>query len=154
QDVDGDGDLDLVLHFRTQETNLRQVYERLLAEDVDADGVLDSTRQEAQVSLPGRTVNDLFFEGLDAVDLFLSGKALRDFLSDLAARSDLTDTGTGLLSRLNGDYFLLDGGSGQTVFNDSSSDTLTGSAGSDWFFAGTADRITDLSALDQAFVFG
>jgi len=53
-----------------------------------------------------------------------------------------------------GDYFLLDSGSGQTVFNDASSDTLTGSAGSDWFFAGTADKLTDLNALDQAFIFG
>lgn len=63
-------------------------------------------------------------------------------------------TGTGLLSRLNGDYFLLDSGSGRTVFNDASSDTLTGSTGSDWFFAGTADKITDLSNLDEALIFG
>jgi len=49
---------------------------------------------------------------------------------------------------------LLDSGNGQTIFNDASSDTLTDSAGSDWFFAGTADKITDLSALDQAFLFG
>jgi Ca2+-binding RTX toxin-like protein len=74
---------------------------------------------------------------------------------DFATRvANLTDTGSGLLSRLNGNYFLLDSGSGQTVFNDSSSDILTGSAGSDWFFAGTADKVTDLSALDQAFIFG
>src|SRR5439155_17228318 len=69
-------------------------------------------------------------------------------------RANLTDTGSGLQWRLNADYFLLDSGSGQTVFNDSSSDTLTGSAGSDWFFAGTADKVTDLSASDQAFIFG
>ena len=74
---------------------------------------------------------------------------------DYATRiANLTDTGTGLLSRLNANYFLLDSGSGQTVFNDSSSDTLTGSTGSDWFFAGTADKVTDLSTLDQAFIFG
>jgi Ca2+-binding RTX toxin-like protein len=68
--------------------------------------------------------------------------------------ANLTDTGSGLMSRLNGAYFLLDSGSGQTVFNDSSSDTLTGSAGSDWFFAGTADKVTDLSASDQVFCLG
>jgi Ca2+-binding RTX toxin-like protein len=74
---------------------------------------------------------------------------------DYATRvANLTDSGSGLLSSLNAAYFLLDSGSGQTVFNDSSSDTLTGSAGSDWFFAGTADKVTDLSALDQAFIFG
>jgi hypothetical protein len=49
---------------------------------------------------------------------------------------------------------LLDSGNGQTVFNDSSTDTETGSAGSDWFFACTADKLTDLSALYQAFLFG
>ncbi|MBI1915182.1 MAG: PKD domain-containing protein [Planctomycetes bacterium] len=74
---------------------------------------------------------------------------------DYATRiANLTDTGTGLLSRLNGNYFLLDSGTSQTVFNDSSSDMLTGGLGSDWFFVGTADKVTDLSALDQAFIFG
>ena len=61
----------------------------------------------------------------------------------------------GIQYRLNGAYFLLDQGSGQTVFNtDGSKDTETGGLGSDWFFAGTADKITDLSGLDQAFIFG
>jgi len=69
--------------------------------------------------------------------------------------ANLTNTGTGLGSRLNGVNFLLDQGSGQTVFNsDGSKDTETGGLGSDWFFVGTADKITDLSALDQAFIFG
>src|SRR5262249_4978864 len=52
-DVDGDGRLDLVLQFRVQDTTLRQLYEQLLIDDLDADGVLDSTRQTAQVSLTG-----------------------------------------------------------------------------------------------------
>ena len=74
---------------------------------------------------------------------------------DFATRvANLTDTGTGLLGRLNGDYFLLDSGSGQTVFNDASSDALTGSAGSDWLFAGTADQVTGLSDADRLFLFG
>jgi len=76
-----------------------------------------------------------------------------DYATRVANLTDQTSS-VGFLSRLNGDYFLLDSGCGQTVFNDSSSDTLTGSAGSDWFFAGTADKVTDLSAFDQAFIFG
>jgi hypothetical protein len=69
---------------------------------------------------------------------------------------NLTDqaSSAGFLARLNGAYFLLDSGSGQTVFNDSSANTLTGSAGSDWLFAGTADQVTGLSASDLAFLFG
>jgi streptogramin lyase len=76
-----------------------------------------------------------------------------DFATRVANLTDQTSS-AGFLSRLNGAYFLLDQGSGQTVFNDASSDRLTGSAGSDWFFAGTADKVTDLSASDLAFIFG
>src|SRR5262249_55983039 len=47
-DVDHDGDLDLVLHFRIQDTNLRDVYRQLLLDDF-ADGTLDSTRQTAEL---------------------------------------------------------------------------------------------------------
>jgi Ca2+-binding RTX toxin-like protein len=85
------------------------------------------------------------------------GAIMAEWASDHAFATrvaNLTDSGTGLLSRLNADYFLLDSGSGQTVFNDASSDQLTGSAGSDWFFAGTADKLTDLTAADRAFIFG
>ena len=73
--------------------------------------------------------------------------SIHDFATRIA---NLTDAGTGLLNRLNGNYFLIQD---QTVFNDSSTDTLTGSLGSDWFFAGQADNITDLSASDRAFIF-
>jgi hypothetical protein len=85
EDLDGDGDSDLVLHFRTQDTNLRAIYEQLLAEDIDGDGVLDSNHQEAEVSLTGLTTTDELFDGADQVDLFLAGRALRDHLDDLAA---------------------------------------------------------------------
>jgi predicted outer membrane repeat protein len=85
EDVDGDGDLDMVLHFRVQDTNLADLYAQLLAEDIDEDGVLDSNRQTATVSLTGRTATDEYFAGFDEVDLFLSGKNLRDLLEELAA---------------------------------------------------------------------
>jgi hypothetical protein len=85
EDVDGDGDLDMVLHFRVQDTNLADLYAQLLAEDINEDGILDSNRQSAAVSLTGQTAADECFEGFDDVDLFLSGKNLRDFLEDLAA---------------------------------------------------------------------
>ena len=84
QVVVGHGDLDLVLHFRVQDTNLADIYAQLLADDIDEDGVLDSNRQTAAVSLTGQTATDECFEGFDDVDLFLAGRNLRDFLADLA----------------------------------------------------------------------
>lgn len=84
-DVNGDGRLDRVLDFRTQETNLRAVYEQLLADDLNEDGVLDSSGQEIEVSLAGQTLGDAFFQGFDNLDLFLSGRKLRELLADLAA---------------------------------------------------------------------
>jgi hypothetical protein len=85
QDANGDGFLDLVLHFRTQETNLRALYGQLLADDINEDESLDSNHQQAQVSLTGQTVDDVFFAGFDQLDLFLSGKTLREMLAELAA---------------------------------------------------------------------
>lgn len=85
QDVNGDGRLDMVLQFRTQDTNLRAVYEQLLADDINADGVLDSNHQEATIALTGSTSGDEQFEGSDTLDLFLSGKALRQMLDQMAS---------------------------------------------------------------------
>jgi hypothetical protein len=85
EDTDGDGDLDLILHFRTQDTNLAERYAELMAEDLNEDGVLDSKRQTATVSLTGQTATDEYFQAFDEVDLFLSGKNLQSFLEDLAA---------------------------------------------------------------------
>jgi hypothetical protein len=85
KDVNGDGRLDLVLNFRTQDTNLRALYEQLLADDINADGVLDSNHQEVSVALTGQTTNNDSFVGFDQMDLFLSGKALRQMLDELAA---------------------------------------------------------------------
>jgi hypothetical protein len=84
-DVNGDGRLDRVLNIRTQDTNLRALYEQLLADDINADGVLDSTQQEAAVNLTGQTTDGVGIEGSDTVDVFLSGKALRQMLSEMAA---------------------------------------------------------------------
>jgi hypothetical protein len=85
EDVNGDGLLDMVLQFRTQDTNLRALYEQLLADDINGDGVLDSSHQEATITLSGTTTGDQQFEGSDTIDLFLSGKNLRDMLAELAA---------------------------------------------------------------------
>jgi hypothetical protein len=84
-DANNDGRADLLLRFRTQDTTLRLTYAQLLVDDADADGVLDSTRQVAEVFLTGRTTGGQQFEGSDDVNLFLSGKALRDLLTQLTA---------------------------------------------------------------------
>ena len=60
-------------------------YAQLLAEDVNEDGILDSNRQSAALSLTGQTATDECFAGFDDMDLFLSGRDLRAFLEDLAA---------------------------------------------------------------------
>jgi VCBS repeat-containing protein len=85
EDVNGDGRLDLVLNFRTQDTTLRALYAQLLADDVDADGVLDSSHQAASITLTGSTTTQQQFQGSDSIDLFLAGKALRDLLARLSA---------------------------------------------------------------------
>ncbi len=74
----------------------------------------------------------------------------------LAARlADLTgDTSSPYFSasRLNGNYFLLDGGANQTVFQDFSSDTLTAGSGPDLVFASAGDTIHGLTAADLDFI--
>ncbi len=81
----GDGRLDRMLNFRTQDTSLHAIYEQLLADDIDADGALDSNHQELDAALTGQTGSDDPFVGVDQMDLFLSGKALRQMLDELAA---------------------------------------------------------------------
>ena len=89
EDVDGDGDLDVLLHFRTQDTMLAEIYAQLLADDINEDGILDSNRQGTAVSLTGETISGEFFEGFDDVDLFLSGENLRELLEHLAGAGQL-----------------------------------------------------------------
>jgi hypothetical protein len=85
QDVNGDGRADLVLQFRTQDTYLRSLYSQLLADDLNADGILDSTQKTVSLSLSAQTVDDVFLTGFDDLDLFLAGKSLRTLLDELAA---------------------------------------------------------------------
>jgi hypothetical protein len=84
-DVNHDGRLDLQLKFRTQDTILDEIYSQLLEDDFDADGVLDSTRQMAEVAVTGQTLDSVLFSGSDDINLFLSGRALRELLDDLFA---------------------------------------------------------------------
>jgi hypothetical protein len=68
-----------------QDTKLAEIYAELVAGDLNGDGILDSSHKMAAVSLTGLTATDEYFAGFDEVDLFLSGKNLRDFLDRLAA---------------------------------------------------------------------
>ncbi|MGI6416679.1 MAG: SBBP repeat-containing protein [Thermoguttaceae bacterium] len=85
QDADGDGDLDLVMHFQTQATNLQAMYTDLLLDDSNTDGILDSTKQLAEITLVGETQDNLTLEGSDSLNIFLSGKKLRELLDQLHA---------------------------------------------------------------------
>ena len=45
-DLDGDGQLDMVLHFELDETTLEALYSQLLQDDVDGDGLLDPVEKD------------------------------------------------------------------------------------------------------------
>jgi hypothetical protein len=47
------------------------------------------THQEAALSLTGKTVDGLFFQGFDTLDLFLEGKELKQLVHDLAAAGSI-----------------------------------------------------------------
>ncbi len=87
-DVNGDGRLDLMVHFRLQDTNLRAVYADLLAgADASINGVLDLgvTNHQTDIAvLTGQTMTGDDVVGSDSLDLFMAGKALRDLLTSLA----------------------------------------------------------------------
>jgi uncharacterized delta-60 repeat protein len=82
-DANQDGRLDLQLKFRREETELDEIYAQLLADDLDGDGVLDSTRQTAEVSVTGQTIDDVLFSGSGSINLFLAGRNLRELLARL-----------------------------------------------------------------------
>jgi hypothetical protein len=75
-DIDGDGDQDLLLFFRTGHTNLDDIYRQLLIDDILADGDLDSLFQDVEVTLTGETLGGQQFEGVDTVKLWSIGIAL------------------------------------------------------------------------------
>jgi CSLREA domain-containing protein len=83
EDVDGDGDLDLVLHFRIQEmVELNADYRDALAADLE-DGVIDDNHQSIKVTLRGETTDGISIEGSDTIDAFFAGKKFRDFVDSL-----------------------------------------------------------------------
>ncbi|MEX1027024.1 MAG: MBG domain-containing protein [Candidatus Paceibacterota bacterium] len=85
-DVDGDGKEDLTLHFRmTDELQdaLEDIYKDLVLEDYEDDGDF-SRKQLVTLELEGTFgEHDQQFQGSDAVDMFFSGRALREVLNDL-----------------------------------------------------------------------
>jgi hypothetical protein len=109
----------------------------------------------------GRGADRLF--GNDSGDLLISGFTAFDAdevaLAAVSAEwtsghsfdtrvANLSGTGCDPADRLNGNYFLLDSGEGQTVFHDGETDILVGGSGSDWFFAGPLDWVTDRNDSD------
>ena len=85
EDFDADGDIDLIMHFYTRETNLDEIYQDLLLNDLDLDGILDSTQQAALITLRCETNDGSTVEGSDELNLLLSGRKLRELLDQLFA---------------------------------------------------------------------
>lgn len=84
EDVDGDGDLDLVLHLKIQEmVELAADYRDALAADLADNGVIDDNHQDVTVTLRGRTTNGTLFEGTDTLDAFFAGKQFRALVDSL-----------------------------------------------------------------------
>ena len=67
-----------------QDTDLADIYAQLVAEDMKADGILDSSCQALAISLFGETIDGEEIVGTAEVDLFFSGEALRQLLDELA----------------------------------------------------------------------
>ena len=79
EDVDGDGDLDLVMHFRLKDTDLLDVFGGLAGKN-------GSNRKQSfhvDTTLTGETTDGTEILATSAVDLFMSGKALRELLDSL-----------------------------------------------------------------------
>ena len=91
--------------------------------------------------IAGRTAFDNNEDALCAI--MAEWTSTRSFADRVA---NLRGAGNG--PRLNGNYFLKTTGPDATVFDDGAADRLTGGAGSDWFFIGLGDIITDLHADD------
>ncbi len=72
----------------------------------------------------------------------------------IANLSDNTASPLFSASRKNGNYFLLDSGPNQTVFDDYRADKVIAGSGPAWIFAGSADKITGLTAADVLSIVG
>ncbi|GAA5506892.1 right-handed parallel beta-helix repeat-containing protein [Novipirellula caenicola] len=77
RDVDGDGDLDLIVDFKLRETDLVDRYRDAL--------ILDDSDNQVSVDVPvsGMTDDGLRVMGSGSVDLVMTGKALRDLLRSI-----------------------------------------------------------------------
>jgi hypothetical protein len=79
EDVDGDGDLDLVMHFRLKDTDLLSVFAGL----ADKNGSNKKQSFNVATTLTGETTDGDQILAAASIDLFMSGKALRDLLESL-----------------------------------------------------------------------
>lgn len=80
EDVDQDGDLDLLLHFRRQDFVGK--YAAALAADL-VDGKLDNTHQDVELQLTGKTTAGADIFAAAMVDFFMSGNSLEKLLKSL-----------------------------------------------------------------------
>ena len=104
--------------------------------------------------LVGNTEEDILIAGYTAYDD--NDEALCAFMNEWTSAGSYTARKNNISTGLTGGYRLVgDDGATQTVFNDNSADTLTGSQGIDWFFAnriadngGVLDTVTDQGASE------
>jgi hypothetical protein len=103
------------------------------------------------IPMSGSTASDANEAALAAI--LAEWNSGHNFATRVANPTDQSSS-PGLLARLNVPYLLLDSGHGETAFDDSSARTPTGSSDSDWFFAGTAEQVANLSTRDLTFILG
>jgi hypothetical protein len=77
RDLDRDGDRDLTLTFLISDTTLLNDYGNAMAIDAS------SSHKQMNYALTGRTVDGLNFASFTSLDLFMTGKPLRDLLDSL-----------------------------------------------------------------------
>lgn len=95
-------------------------------------------------TLDGRGEDDLEIGGTTSYDANVAAlQAIEaEWVSAIAYPRRINDLRTG--AGLSGGNYLQATGATRTVFDDGSTDTLTGGQGQDWFFQSTGDTITDL----------
>ena len=77
RDVNHDGLADLVLTFQLSDTSLVDLYRNALAVDSQ------NNHQTVDVPITGRTNSGTVISGFHTLDLFMTGRALRDMLNSL-----------------------------------------------------------------------